>query len=182
MVGDLDWAGLMACTRVHSSGVRLLPVPAPLNAPILPTAEMVQQVVDVLRKQTTVTVLDLPPVVNPAFRMALGMADMAFQVLTPDVVSVQTAVQLNQVLTQNQIKPRQRLFVLNHVVPEAQLPKTAVERGLDARIALEVAYDANQMLALTQGIPLALTKADSAIPAFASKLAHALWQHAVASS
>lgn len=182
MVGELDWAGLLECTRVHSSGVRLLPVPAPLHAPMLPTAEMVQQVVDVLRKQTAVTVLDLPPVVNAAFRAALSVADMAFQVLTPDLVSVQTAVQLSQVLTQHQIKPRQRLFILNHVAPDAQLPKTAVERGLDARIALEVAYDANQMLALTQGIPLALTKSDSAIPAFAGKLAHALWQHAVANT
>lgn len=177
LVGELDWATLLECTRVHSSGVRLLPVPTMLHTPVLPTAETVLQLLDVVRRQGMLAVLDLPPVVNPAFRAALGAADMAFQVVTPDVVSVQTAVQLNQMLTEGRIKPKQRVFVLNNVVPEAQLPKTAVERALDTRITLEVGYDSNQALALPQGIPLALTKADSAIPSFAGKVAQALLQH-----
>lgn len=180
MVDELDWTGLLSCMRVHSSGVRLLPVPVPLHAPILPTAETVQQVLGLLREQMAVTVLDLPPVMNPAFRAALTAADMAFQVITPDVVSVQTAVQLNQHLSQNHMVLKQRLYILNHILPEAPLPKTAVERGIDTRITLEVDYDVNQVLALTQGVPLALTQADSVIPKFAGRLAQALWKHATA--
>lgn len=179
MVAELEWAALLECTRVHSSGLRLLPVPTPLSTPLLPAAETVQQLLDVLRKQMAVTVLDLPPVMNPAFRAVLAAADMAFQVVTPDVVSVQTAVQLHQTLAESRVKPRQRVVILNNVVPEGPLPKTAVERGLETRINLEVGYDANQSLALTQGIPLALTKADSAIPVFVNKLVQALLQHVI---
>ena len=71
---------------------------------------------------------------------------------------------------------RQKSYVLNHIQPEAELPQSTVERGLNARVASKINYDPNQSRALAQGVPLTLTSAKSPMPTMMNRMAEVIWQ------
>ncbi|MEM7116381.1 MAG: response regulator [Chloroflexota bacterium] len=176
-VVGLNWELLNEQMSIHPSGLRLLPGPSVAQMPLDLAADATRRLLDLLREQMMFTVVDLPTVFNTPFKTTLAEADMALHVIAPDVVSAQTAVQLNQAIEEAKIQLKQRLYVLNQTMPDPQIPKTAVERAVGSRISLQVDYDPNQLKAITQGVPLTLTKASSPIPKFATRLAQAIWQH-----
>lgn len=176
-VVGLNWELLNEQMSIHPSGLRLLSGPPIAQMPPDLPSDATMRILDLLRQQMTFTIVDLPTMFNSPFKTTLANADMAFHVVTPEIISVQTAVQLNQALEDANIKQKQRLFIMNHTVPDAQIPKAAVERAIGSRISLQVDYDPNQVKAITQGVPLTLTKAATPIPKFATRLAKAIWQH-----
>ncbi|HEX6385564.1 MAG TPA: hypothetical protein VF177_12915, partial [Anaerolineae bacterium] len=114
-----------------------------------------------------------------AFRVSLEEADMALHVITPDVVSVQTAVQVNRLLAKSEISVRRKSHISNQITAEAPLPQKAVERGLNTRLAFQIGYDPNQARAMAQGVPLTLTSASSPLSSVVKRMAEAIW-HRVA--
>ncbi len=172
----LDWSNLKNHLVIHPTGLRILAAPARPASPNEPSAEAIVTMLEMLRDNMVFTVVDLPPVLSPAFMAALETTDIALHVLSPDVVSVQTAAQLNRHLTKTGISFRQKSLILNQTVPEAQLPKATVERGLNARIAFHVEHDPNQLRALSQGVPLALTTAKSPLPSMSKRTASVIWK------
>ncbi|HFQ93489.1 MAG TPA: hypothetical protein ENK32_05735 [Anaerolineae bacterium] len=111
---------------------------------------------------------------------AVTAAEMSIHLLTPEVVAVQTAVKLNRVLVKQGIKVKRKTHILNQVTPEAQLPATAVERGLNNRVAFSIGFDPNQSRAMAQGVPLALTSAKTALPTITHRMAEVIWQRVAA--
>jgi MinD-like ATPase involved in chromosome partitioning or flagellar assembly len=101
---------------------------------------------------------------------------MALHVLTPDVISVQMAVQLNRLLAKSDMPLKRKSHILNEVAAEGHLPQAAVERGLNTRIAFHIAYDANQARAIAQGVPLTLTANKSPLPTVLMRMAETIWQ------
>jgi hypothetical protein len=88
------------------------------------------------------------------------------------------AVQANRALAAANLGQKQRLHIVNQVTPEAQLPVAVVEKGLGSPIAFQVGYDPGQARAVAHGMPLALTGAQSALPAVARRMAEAIVQSA----
>ncbi|MFO7682223.1 MAG: response regulator [Chloroflexota bacterium] len=175
-LAELDGAALKKVLTLHPSGLRMLAAPAIPQIGAEPSPEVMARLIELLRAQSTFVVMDLPRLFDPTFKMMLDMADIALHVLTPDVVSVQTAVQLNRLLDKSNITFKQKSYVLNQVQPEAQIPQTTVERGLNARVASKINFDPNQARALSQGVPLTLTSAQSPLPAMMNRLADVIWQ------
>jgi DNA-binding response OmpR family regulator len=173
---EIGWDTLRERLALHPTGLRFLTSPATLASPMEPSGEATAKVLQILGERMAAVVVDLPVVFNPAFRAALAASDMVFHVVTPEVISVQLALQTNRALAAAGITPKTLAHILNQVWPEAQLPANAVERGLNARLAFQVGYDANQPRALAQGVPLTLTSAQSPLPVAVKRMAEALWQ------
>jgi len=173
---ELDGAALKKVLALHPSGLRLLAAPTIPQIGTDLSPEVMARLIELLREQSTFVVLDTPRLFGPVFKVMLEMADIALHVLTPDVVSVQTAVQLNRLLDKSNITFKQKSYVLNQVQPEAKIPQTTVERGLNARVASKINFDPNQARALSQGAPLTLTSAQSPLPAMMNRLADVIWQ------
>lgn len=167
---SLDWATLEKSLLPHPSGLRLLAAPAGLYPPDKPAADLVTTVLKLLKDTFGYVLVDLPPVLNPAAQAALAAADVVVQVVAPEVISVQNAVQSGRTVTRVAARARQ-LTVLNHCFANEPLPLATVERALQARVDVAIGYDANQTRALTQGVPLSLTAADSPLSTDLGRLA-----------
>ncbi len=171
-----DWQALKERLVIHPSGLRVLAAPAKPVSPMTPVEESSRLMLEILRQHVAFTVIDAPNVFSPAFVAAVAAADMALHVVTPEVVSVQTAVQLNRLIAKAGITVKRKSHILNQPTPEAQLPQAAVERGLNAKVAFLIGYDTNQSRAMSQGVPLTLTSAKSPLPTVIKRMAEAIWQ------
>lgn len=172
----LDWNILKNRLMSHPSGLHVLAAPTNPFSPEEPTAGETTAILNLLRENMNFTVLDLPSTFSPSFLSGLEAADIALHVVTPEVVSVQTAAQVNRALTKTGMTFRQKSYILNQVTAEAQLPRATVERGLNSRIAFQVGYDTNQSRALSQGVPLSLTSAKSPLPSVVKRMADVIWK------
>jgi pilus assembly protein CpaE len=179
---ELDWSILKNRLIIHPSGLRVLAAPSRPRSPLRLTGEMTVSILDLLQNNMAFTVVDAPGMFTPAFEAAVKMADMGLHILSPEVLSVQTAVQLNRLLQKSAITVRRKSHILNQVATESQLPQSAVERGLNTRIAFQIGYDNNQARALAQGVPLTLTSAKSSMPTVVTRMAEAIWQRVGAQS
>jgi len=173
---SVQWETLKNRLVIHNTGLRLLAAPKLPESPDKLSDGLVRNVLSLLREKMLFTVVDLPPVYNPAVAATLEECDMAFQVVTPDVVSVQTAVYLTDFLQKNNKPVRQQSYVLNEVTPNPPLPLPTIERGLKSKVAFQVGFDPNQARALAQGVPLTLTPATSPIPVTMTRLAERIWK------
>lgn len=177
---SLDWPELKEMMALHPTGLRVLPAPKTPQAPDEPSAKLAEKILKLLRANTVFTVVDLPAVLNPALWTTLKMADVGLHVIAPDVVSVRTAVQMERVLENADIKIKQKSFILNQVTEKAQLPETAVERGVNSRIPFKVAYDPYQYKAMVQSTPLVSTSAKSPMTTIINRMAEVIWKRAEA--
>lgn len=173
---DLDWPRLQDTLALHPSGLRLLAAPQMPQLATQPSPEMVAKVISLLHEQAAFVVVDTPRLFGFTFKVIMEWADIALHILTPDVVSVQTAVQLNHLLEKSNITFKQKSFVLNQIQVEPQIPQATVEKGLNARVASKINFDPNQARALSQGVPLALTSAKSPLPTMMNRMAEVIWQ------
>ncbi|MFW5942433.1 MAG: response regulator [bacterium] len=178
-IDELDWPTLKETLLLHRCGMRVLAAPSQPQLSSAPPGELTAAVLALLRQHGRFVIVDLPPLLNPAVQVVLERSDMIFQVVTADVVSVQIARHAARFLARVEAEG-QSAYILNQVTPNPQLSSDAVEKGLRSRLAFDVGYDKNQLRALAQGVPLALTKARSPLPATARRLAQAIWQRAQA--
>lgn len=175
-LNQLDWDSVKAHLLMHQSGLRLLAAPPEPQLPIAPSGELTTAVLEILRSNVTFTIIDLPPLFNPAVQTALEMSDMILHVVTPEVISVQIALQSVKAISKADITVKQKAFILNQVTNERQLPSAAVNKGLKTRVSFDVGFDANQARALAQGVPLSLTPAKTSLPTTAKRMATGLWE------
>lgn len=171
-----EWEAVKEKLLIHPSGLRVLASPAAPITPQQPSAQTAAQILDLLHQRMAFIVVDTPGVYNDALTASLEAADMALHVISPEVISVQTAVQVNRAIRKANITLKRKSHILNQTIPDAQLPQKAVERGLNNRISFQVGYDINQSRAMAQGVPLTLTSAQSALPTVVRRMAEAIWQ------
>ena len=118
--GVLDWSILKNRLLIHPSGLRVLAAPTKPQPAETPPDRTARAILDLLRNNAAFVIVDLPPTFNAAVRASLEAADMALHVITPDVVSVQTAVQVNRLLNNSEITVQRKSHILNQITAEAQ--------------------------------------------------------------
>ena len=161
---------------IHPSGLRVLTAPLFPQSPLTLSSELTDSLLEVLRTQMAFTVIDLPPILTPSLEACLNASDIALHVMAPEVIAVQTAVQVNRSLTRSNITSAYKAHIINQVSAEAQLSQAAIERAINTRVAFQIGYDPNQPRALAQGVPLTLTAAKSALPTVVHRMADVIWQ------
>ena len=173
---ELNWNSLKEQLTVHPSGLKVLAAPVKPQAPNVLSGERTAHILELLQSHTRFTIIDSPSALTQSFFTAVSMADMGLHVVNPEVVSVQTAVKLNRALVKQNIQIKRNSHISNQLTPEPQLTPSAVERGLNAKIAFHIGYDSNQDKAMTQGVPLSLTPAKTPLPTVTSKMAEVIWK------
>jgi pilus assembly protein CpaE len=176
----LDWPTLKENLTVHQSGLYLLAAPLMPHPPDLLSSNTVITILNLLQEHMMFTVVDLPSVFNNCVRTVLPMAYMGLHVVSPDIISVQTAAYTNQLLAKEGINIKYRSYILNHVMPQPTLSLKAVERGLHNRVAFQIGFDPQQQRALAQGTPITLAGAHSPLSTVINRMAEAIWQRLVA--
>lgn len=172
----LEWETIKARLTVHASGLRVLAAPIAPQQPDLLTGSKTTAILDLVKENSVFTILDLPNVLNESFVVGLQAADIALHIVAPEMVSVQTATQINRVLPKMGVTFKQKSYILNQVMTEPALPQATVERALNGRIAFNVGYDSNQARALAQGAPLTLSQNKSPLSTVISRMAEVIWQ------
>jgi pilus assembly protein CpaE len=172
--GEIAWEAIQEQMMLHPSGLRVLAAPAMPQAPSLLSGENTAAILEELQLHTTFIVIDAPAVVNPSLKVSLSESDMALHIISPEVIAVQTALQVNTMLARAEVNIKYRAYLVNQTVPEPQLSTAAVEKGLNSRIAFQIGYDPNQPRALAQGVPLTLTSAQSPLPTVVHRMAEAI--------
>jgi pilus assembly protein CpaE len=170
-----NWEDVQQSLIIHGSGLRVLSAPSLPQAPEMLSREMVTALLGMLRQNMAFVVVDLPAVISPAFVAALEAADMAMHVLTPDVIAVQTALNANRAIARANVSVKIKAHLLNQTTGEAPISPAAIEKALGTRIAFQIGYDTNQPRALTQGVPLTLTNAQSVLPTAVNRMAEVIW-------
>lgn len=173
---SLEWADVHKQQIVHGSGLRVLSAPSLPQLPMVLTREFTAAMLEIVRQNSDFVVVDLPPVISPAFIAALEVSSMAMHVLTPDVIAVQTALNANRAIAKANVAIKYKTHVLNQITGEAAIAPAAIEKALNARLAFQIGYDTNQQRALTQGVPLTLTNAQSVMPTAVNRMAEVIWQ------
>jgi DNA-binding response OmpR family regulator len=171
-----EWEELEKVLTRHQSGVQVLAAPPLPQSPVTPPAATVKAALELLREKCLFVIVDLPPILSPAVAETLAASDLVLHVVTPEVISVQLAVQTNRALAKAGITLKQRSHLLNQVLPDNPLPQATVEKALNSRMAFQIGYDAHQARALAQGVPLILTPAQSPLPVVIRRMAEAMWQ------
>ncbi|MCA9933526.1 MAG: response regulator [Ardenticatenaceae bacterium] len=171
-----EWAEIQKRLIIHPSGLRILAAPALPQLPTVLSGEATTAILETLRQNVAFVVVDLPPVLSSAFVAALQASDMAMHVITPDVIAVQTALNVNRAIAKANVAMKYKTHVVNQTTTEAPIAPTAIEKALSARIAFQIGYDANQPRALTQGVPLTLTNAQTVLPTAVNRMAEVIWQ------
>lgn len=175
--GELVWEILAKRLLLHQSGLRVLAAPAGPRSPDALSPSLVTAVIDTLRTSAAFTVLDLPAIYSAATVAALQASDLVFHVVQAEVIAVQMALQANRALANLEPGIKQSIYLLNQTSSESLLPVKAVERGLNSRLPLQIGHDNHQARALAQGVPLALTAAQSALPSGIGRVVNLIKQH-----
>ena len=178
--GPLEWRNIQRTLLTHETGLKLFAAPNVPQAPTQPTTEMTQALLGHLREHTQFVVVDLPPMLSASVKGTLAMSDLGLHVLMPDVIAVQTAVRTDRVISSMGLTPKERSHILNHREGQSTLARAIVERGLNARVPLEIGYDRNQVRALAQGAPLITSAVQSPLSTSLRLMAEALWQKVMA--
>ena len=172
---NLNWDIIKDTMIKHQSGLHVLASPPVPVSAVKPSYELTKDIFKQLYQHALFTVVDMPPGLNPAAEAILELSDLIFHVVAPEFTSVRIAAKSNIVLAEEPYKSRQKVHVLNHIAPDAQLPVDAIEKALNARIAFEVGYDMKQPLALAQGEPLPMDSDSSPMPMAVRRIATVLW-------
>ena len=172
---ELNWDIIKDTMVKHPSGLHVLASPPVPVSAVKPSYETTSAIFKQLYQHALFTVVDMPPGINPASEAILELSDLIFHVVAPEFTSVRIAAKSNIVLAEEPYKSRQKVHVLNHISPDAQLPVDAIEKALNARIAFEVGYDMKQPLALAQGEPLPMDSDSSPMPMAVRRIATVLW-------
>lgn len=172
----LEWDMVADSLLDTPAGLHILAAPEWPCAPETLTATLLQHILLLLQEQMKFVVLDLPPVLTPAVESALHLSDMIFYVVTPDIISVKTAIQSRPAIAELSHQPQQFAYLLNQARPDVELASTTVEKGLKARLGFKIGYDKNQHLALAKGTPLALSEKESPLADGMRRMAQAIWE------
>lgn len=139
--------------RVHAR-LQLLAAPAlPELEP--PPAQGLARVLELLRQQEAVTVLDVPHHLNPISLQALRLADTVLVVLRNRVPDVRNAQRLMRLLREQGIPAERLRPVLNRHQESGGLDRAAIEQALAPGLAQAIADDPQALQGCVHlGLPL----------------------------
>lgn len=157
----------------HDSGLFLIAAPPkPVRGGL--SVEGTQALLTQLRNSFADIVVDGGPALDDATCAALSVCRYAVLVVSPEVGSVQTAIATLRALPGLSVFDEQVKVILNYPNHEAQVSQAAVEKALGRAVDAVTPFDAGQVSAVAQGLPLMFSQTGTplvnAITDFAASL------------
>lgn len=144
----------------HESNLEVIAAPiVPVLTP--PANDRVTTLVHGLQGKFARLIIDLPCTWNSQVVAVLGMVDVIWLVLAPEVGSLQSTVGALRAMKAAKIPEERIELIANQNMPRPGLALPALEKALGLGFKGKLPYDEGQSAALGQGTPLMLTQPDS---------------------
>jgi pilus assembly protein CpaE len=167
---NVDSRAVAQVVTRHDSGLFLIAAPfKPVRGGL--SVEGTQALLTQLRSSFADIVVDGGPALDDATCAALSVCRYAVLVVSPEVGSVQTAIATLRALPSLSVFDEQVKVILNYPNHEGHVSQAAVEKALGRAVDAVVPFDAGQVSAVAQGVPLIFGQANT-------PLAHAIAEFA----
>lgn len=155
----------------HNSGVQLLAA-APGFHQNLPLADdRLLRLIQSLKTISSLTVLDVPHILEPHFSPTLQLLDKIILLLTPDMPSLQSTAIALQGLVKLGITDDKISLVVNQVMPTNALPFDGLQKALKRPVQVAIPFEAAMTQAINSGKPLLIHSPQSAAAKIIGQLA-----------
>ena len=148
---------LAASGARHANGLTVYAAPhrPDEGSGVLPA--QARALVESLRAQHELLIVDVGTVMNARAVSLLEMADRAVITVTPEIPALRSLHGLLEVLADGSVVGDRALFVLNNVFPKPMLSAEQIEENLGIKFALQVPYEQQLYVkAVNEGNPVVL--------------------------
>jgi pilus assembly protein CpaE len=155
-IDRLDNTFLMNVLTRHGSGVHVLPSPAYLNGHHMPTPDIMQRLIGLMRQLFDVVIIDGGQAMNDAALKGFQLSD---DVLLVSILSLpclsNTAKLLRSYIDMGYVKKERIKVVMNRYMKKSEIAVGDAEAGINHRIFWTIPNDYNTtMAAINSGQPL----------------------------
>jgi pilus assembly protein CpaE len=159
----------------HSSGVRvLLAPPSPEQAELI-TAPAVRKVIDRLRQDYDLVIVDCPAAFNDPTLAILDTADLILTLLTLEITSVKNMRLFLEVTEQLGYGPDKVRLVLNRADSTLGIRVTDVEHSIGRKVDHTIVSDGRSVVyALNRGVPFFVSNREAQVSQDIQRLAQAI--------
>ncbi|WP_315980769.1 hypothetical protein [Aliamphritea spongicola] len=157
VVDELDVTALNAYLLRHESGLRIMG--ATLHELCLPSQipeDRIRMLLDILLKNCSQLVVDVPRVIDQSTASVLTQASQVVVVVQQDYINIQDAAHLLQLLQQEMgLMDSQIVVAVNRIQKSAQISVDDIQKALNAKHIVSIANDYKHVLeSLNKGEPL----------------------------
>ncbi|HSH21330.1 MAG TPA: hypothetical protein VK992_01770, partial [Candidatus Caenarcaniphilales bacterium] len=147
---------LPTAASIHASGLTVFGAPHRPDEAAHVTPADVRRLVDVLRGQHALVVVDAGTAIDARAVALLEMADRLVLVVTPEIPALRTLHALLELLADSGTGSDRTLFVLNQLFPRPMLSVEQIEENLGLKFSVQVPYDERLYVkAVNEGQPIA---------------------------
>jgi pilus assembly protein CpaE len=175
---------LLSAVLLHPGGLMVLPGCIRPEEADLVTPQVIARAMAILRRTFRYIVVDLGVAITEAVLAIFDEADRILLLVPPELAAIKAAQDANAIFTKVLGFPPDRVnIILNSRSPRPAVTKTAVERRLNATVAVEVGYDGSRPEeAALSGQILSLSEKSSEVSRGARRIVELLDADVVAGS
>ena len=164
LYGAPDRAEQLAASGArHANGLTVYAAPHRPDEGLDVTPSEARTLVETLRSQHALVIVDVGTVMDARAVVLLEMADRIVLTVTPEIPALRTLHGLLEVLADGSVVGDRALFVLNNVFPKPMLTAEQIEENLGVKFALQVPYEQQLYVkAVNEGKPVVLASWRSA--------------------
>lgn len=171
---DFTLSTVQQFTVQHPSGVQLLASSPAFGQSLTDYAGRIPQLLDVLKSDSKITVLDTHLLLEKQLTTARQLLDRVLLVTAPDLPSVQSTAIALQGLIKLGVPDSKISTIVNQVNPDNALPLATIQKVIRRRVAAAIPFDPTMAKSANTGKPLQLANplapAAQAIANLAKKL------------
>ena len=155
---ELDWDLVQEIMATHSSGVQVLLAPGQLERSELVTADHLNKILVVLRKNVDYVLIDTPSALDAVSMTALDSADHIVLVSTPEVAALRNTARFMQLATKLGYPSEKLFLLLNRANSKGAVRTEDIREHLKHPIGMQIRAAGRAMVtAGNKGTPAALT-------------------------
>lgn len=145
----------------HQSGVQLLASPPAFAEQLFPDRPSLLNLLNNLKSGFSLTVLDVPHLLEPHFSPILQLLDKVLLVLSTDMPSVQSAAVALQGLVKLGLPDSKIMLVVNQVGQAHAVPLEIIQKAVKRPVSTIIPFDPSMTRAVNSGRPLLLSNPQS---------------------
>jgi pilus assembly protein CpaE len=153
-INDLDPDSVDTITLAHASGIKaILAPPRPEMADLL-QPDHLKKILEQLRSDYDVVVVDTATVVNDMVLMALDLADRIVLVATPDIPAIKNARLFFEITDALNYQPNKIMLVINKIDRRTGITAQMIEDNIKHQVVAQIPLDEVVVLnSINRGVP-----------------------------
>lgn len=172
---NIDIEAVNSTINQHESGLDFIPAPTLPSDSAPLEEETLDSILDILGKEFSYIISDLPHDFSPMTLSILDEADIILLLVAPEMASIRAASAALDTYSKLGYPPKKTKLILNAVIPRSDLTAKKIEDALSVPITLTIPHIADKFVrAINYGKPFILEYPESALTALFEDLAFLL--------